>query len=104
MKRKHKEKSGKTKEEALAKFKEYLAKAKQVFKKDKAMANRYVTKARKAAMKVKLRIPRELKRQYCKHCYKLLVQGENCRVRTQRGKVVYYCMECKKYMRFPYKK
>lgn len=74
--------------------------ADEVFSKDKALANRYVALARKISMKYKVRIPRELKRKFCKHCYKYLKPGVNCRVRTRDGKVVYYCLECKKFMRF----
>ena len=76
--------------------------AKDVFKKNKSLANRYVTLARKVAMKFKLRIPSEYKRQFCKHCYKYLMPGTNCRVRTTEGRIVYYCLECKKYSRFPF--
>lgn len=70
------------------------------FNKNPALSNRYVTLARKLAMKYKIRISPELKRKFCKHCYKYLVPGKNCRVRTHKGKVVYSCFNCKKFMRF----
>ena len=66
------------------------------------MANRYVTLARKIAMKVKVRIPTKYKRRFCKHCYKYL-HKDNSRVRTNKGKVVISCFECKKFMRIPIK-
>ena len=78
--------------------------AESAFKKDPKLSNRYVELARKIAMKCKIRIPKELKRRFCKHCYVYLVPGKNCRVRTHEGKVVYYCSSCKKYTRFPYVK
>lgn len=74
-----------------------------VFSKDRALANRYVKLSRDIAMKMKLRYPREYKRKFCKHCYSYLMPGVNCRVRTHEGKVVYYCFECRKHMRFPYR-
>ena len=74
--------------------------AKKTFNKHPSLSNRYVTLARKLSMKYKVQIPRELKRRFCKHCYKYLMPGNNCRVRTKKGKVVYYCLNCKKYMRF----
>jgi len=77
--------------------------AEKVFSEDKSLANRYVEIARKIGMKYKVRIPSNLQRKFCKHCYKFLVPGKNLRVRTQKSKVVYYCLECKKFMRFPYK-
>ena len=78
--------------------------AKKEFSKDPELSNRYVALARKIAMKYRTRIPRELKRRFCKHCYVYLVPSKNCRIRTREGKVVYYCLNCKKYMRFPYLK
>lgn len=87
---------------ALQRIKTLLDKAKDVFKDDKGLANRYVTLARKISMKYKVRIPRDYKRRFCKHCYKFLMPGVNCRVRLQGPKVVYYCLECKRFMRFPY--
>lgn len=78
-------------------------KAKQVFNKSHSLANRYITLARKLAMKTKTKIPRKYKRLFCKHCYKFMMPGVTCRVRTQKGKVVYYCLNCKKYTRIRYK-
>ena len=75
--------------------------AKEIFSKDKSLANRYVTLARKIAMKTKSRIPLELKRQFCKHCYGYLMPGVNSRVRTRAGKVIISCLDCKKFMRIP---
>ncbi len=82
----------------------YFKKAEEVFHHDKDLADDYVRKARNIAMKNQLRFPRGLKRRFCKHCYSYLVPGENLRVRTHEGHVVYYCLECRRFMRFPYKK
>ena len=78
--------------------------AKEVYKEDPKLSDRYVELARKIAMKFKVRIPSDLKRLFCKHCYCYLVPSKNCRVRLQKGKVVYYCLNCKKYMRFVIRK
>lgn len=75
--------------------------AEKAFSKNKSLANRYVTLARKIAMKTKSRIPLELKRRFCKHCYKYLQPGVNARVRTRGGKVIISCFECKNFMRIP---
>ena len=94
--------AGKIKQIALERIKTLFAEADKAGKKEIKLANRYVHLARKISMKVKARIPSELKRRFCKHCYSYLIPSVNVRVRTQRGKVVYYCLNCKKYMRFPY--
>lgn len=75
--------------------------AQDVFAKDKTLANRYVHLARKIGMKVKLKLPRELKRRYCKFCYSYLQPGVNSRSRIRSGKVIISCLECKKFTRIP---
>ena len=94
----------KQKEIAKERIKILFEQAEQTFSKNKSLANRYVTLARKIAMKVRLRIPLEHKRKFCKHCYKFLMPGTNARIRTRNGKVVISCFECKKFTRIPVKK
>jgi ribonuclease P protein subunit RPR2 len=94
----------KQKEIAHERIKILFLEAGKVFSQNKALANRYVTLARKIAMKVKIRIPLELKRRFCKHCYKYIKHGVNARVRTRDGKVIISCLECKKFTRIPVKK
>ena len=77
-----------------------FAKAKNA--KDAVVAKRLVRKARVLAMKHRFRLPVALKRQFCKHCNAYFVQGKNVRIRTTKGKVVYTCFTCKKFMRFGY--
>ncbi len=67
------------------------------------LANKYIKTARKIAMKFNLRLPRYYNRKFCKHCYNYF-KKDNYRVRTKNGKVVYYCLNCKKYARFSIKK
>ncbi len=75
--------------------------AEEAFSKNKSLANRYVTLARKIAMKTRTRIPRELKRRYCKHCYKYLKQSKNAQVRIRNRTVIISCFECNKFTRIP---
>jgi len=67
--------------------------------KDKKKANDCVRKARRIAMKVNLPLPKMYKRKFCKHCYNYF-RSNNVRVRTRNKMVVYYCLKCKKYMKF----
>ena len=76
--------------------------AEKAFNKDKSISNRYIKKARRIAMKYNIRLAPALKRRFCKHCYSFLMPGKNLRIRLQKGRVVYYCLECKKFMRFPH--
>jgi len=94
----------KSKQKVIAKerVKTLLTLAEKSFHKNPERSNRYVELARKVAMKARARIPSELKSKFCKHCYTFLQPGVNCRVRTKNNKVVYYCLNCKNYMKFPF--
>lgn len=94
----------KQKEIALQRIKALFQQAEEVFPENKALANRYISLARKIAMKVHAQIPRELKRRMCKHCYSYLKPGVNARIRTREGKVIISCFECKRFARIPIRK
>ncbi|OYT61218.1 ribonuclease P [Thermoplasmatales archaeon ex4484_30] len=66
------------------------------------LSDRYVQLARKIAMRYLIRMPREYKRRYCKHCYSYLLPGKNCRVRLKKKRVVVTCFNCGKKSRYPY--
>ena len=65
--------------------------------------NRYIFLIRKLAMKLRLKLTKEQKRKFCNHCHNYFT-NKSLRVRTARGKVVYYCLRCKKHTRIPYSK
>jgi ribonuclease P protein subunit RPR2 len=60
--------------------------------------------ARKIGMRYNVRIPNEIKRNFCKHCYTLLIPGRTARVRVMKGRVIITCLVCKKTKRYPYMK
>lgn len=103
MKQKYKKKSENFKEIARERIQILFKEADLMFKEDSSLSDRYVELARKIAMKYKIRIPKEQKKRFCKHCYKFLVPGVNCRIRNNNSKIVYYCQNCKNYMRYPLK-
>jgi len=92
------------KQEALEKIYELFREAGLIFDRDPKLSDKYVSLARKIAMKYTISIPKELKRRFCKHCYSYLVPGKNCRVRIQKHRVIYSCEKCKNFMRFVLKK
>ena len=104
MKQKHRQKPKFHRDIALERIHELFEQAELQFKKSPELSHRYVHLARKIAMKYKVKFPKELKRRFCKHCYNYLVPSVNCRVRLTQKKVVYSCLNCKKFMRFPYSK
>ena len=89
---------------ARERVKQLIELAKRISSKDIKLADHYIKLARKIAMKARVRISPALRRTFCKHCYRFLKHGVNCRVRTKNDKVIYYCLNCKKYMRFPFLK
>ncbi|NQV08995.1 ribonuclease P [Candidatus Woesearchaeota archaeon] len=101
---KYRKNPAKFKDIAKERIGELFEQAKKEFKNDPKLSNRYVELARKIAMKSNVRIPSDLQKLFCKHCYVFLMPSVNCKVRTHEGKVVYTCYSCKKFMRFPYVK
>ena len=104
MKRKYKSKPKQQIDIAKSRMEGLFKQADKVFGKSPKLADRYVELARKISMKYKIRIPSMLKKRFCKHCHCFLKQGVNCRARLNKGKLVYYCLNCRHYMRFPYKR
>ncbi len=103
MKDRFKKKKQKEKEIAAKHIKELFRQAELVSRKDMKLANRYVALARKISTRLKIRIPIELKRKFCKNCYTYLKPGLNARIRLNKGKKTYFCMSCGHYTRVPYK-
>ena len=71
--------------------------AKRVGKSKPKLAAQYVKTARRIAMAARIHLPIEFRRQTCKKCYSLLVQGFNCRVRVKQKRephVVITCLNC----------
>jgi ribonuclease P protein subunit RPR2 len=66
-------------------------------------SDKYVKLARKISMRYLVKIPREHRRKFCKHCYSYLLPPLTSRIRIHRGKVIIYCNNCKKYTRIPLK-
>ena|SRR3972149_1748370 len=71
--------------------------AKEVYRENPQLSSRYVETARKIAMAAKIRLSALQRRQVCKNCNMLLVQGDNCRVRIKQKRephVVVTCLNC----------
>jgi len=103
MKKKFKGTKNQQKRLALEEVSDILNKAKEAFEKKPDLAHKYAKKARRTALKYKLKLPLNLKRRICKNCHSYLVPGKNLRVRTNKGHIVFYCLNCKKFMRIRYK-
>ena len=78
--------------------------ARDIAPKDLKRATRYVELARNIAMKFRIRLPSAYKRLFCPHCYHFLLPSRNLRVRVHEHRIIYYCLECKKFWRRPLKK
>ncbi|MDD1694599.1 MAG: ribonuclease P [Methanoregula sp.] len=97
---KEKSRNQATKKIARERISVLFEQARQAFTGHPDRSNRYVELARKIAMRQRVRIDRELRRQYCHHCYAFLVPGSNMRVRVHRGNVVVTCDSCNKKTRY----
>ena len=84
-----------------------FSEAKNVCKSDPQLATQYIKSARRIAMAAKIRLPVDFRRQTCKNCNALLVQGYNCRVRVKQKRephVVITCLNCGNQTRIPLSK
>lgn len=63
------------------------------------ISNKLVKSSLQVLMKFRLKLPKEYKNKFCKNCKTYFVHGVNCRVRTRKGKLIYFCFECKRFIR-----
>ncbi|MEA3254297.1 MAG: ribonuclease P [Candidatus Altiarchaeota archaeon] len=77
---------------------------KAALKGDMELASNYVDQARKIGMKFNVRMPRELKRKFCRYCYHHLMPGKTSRSRLNSAekRVEVECLHCKRKMFYPY--
>jgi ribonuclease P protein subunit RPR2 len=72
--------------------------------KDIKLANRYVHLARKIGMRFNVRIPKHLKRRFCKYCYSYLLPGVTSKHSTKKGWINIKCLTCNKTILYPLKR
>ncbi|MBT7903574.1 hypothetical protein HN587_06950 [Candidatus Woesearchaeota archaeon] len=101
--KKHRKKPDKHRAIANERINILFNEADEMHNESQTLANRYVILARKISMKYKVKLASVFKRRFCKHCYSFLVPGKNLRVRFGSGKLIYYCLTCKKFWRMPVK-
>jgi len=65
-------------------------------------SNRCVALARRIAMKYRVRIPKNLRRRFCRKCNSYFIFGKNARVRLKKKRVVVECLNCGFKRRYPY--
>ena len=88
-----------TKQIALERIEILLTSADKIYTEDSALALNYGERARKIAMKAKVRMPEKWRQRYCNKCKKFLYPGINAHVRIKPGtpsRVVTYCEICGK--------
>ncbi|MHA1124165.1 MAG: ribonuclease P protein component 4 [Candidatus Heimdallarchaeota archaeon] len=96
MNRRRKE-TGKIKKIALERIEILLEKADKVYRTDPTLAQNYAEKARKVAMKARVRLPRKWRFRFCSSCKKYLYPGINARIRIKSGnpsRVIFHCDYC----------
>src|SRR3989338_5727435 len=89
---------------AKERIKTLLAQA-ELNSKNPAYSRRYVELLRKIAMRYTIRLPKSIKRRFCKNCNSFFT-SENSSVRTspKQQAVIVTCKNCGSVQRFPYRK
>jgi ribonuclease P protein subunit RPR2 len=79
--------------------------AKKEFKNHPERSKRYIQLLRKIGLRYNVRLPKEIKRSFCKNCNSLLIPGLSSEVRlNKRTKTVNIrCKNCNKIYRYPYR-
>ena len=77
--------------------------AKKEMEKNPERSRRYIQLMRKIGLRYNVRIPREIKRKFCKKCNSLLIPGKTARIRTSRKTktVNIKCLVCNTIYRYP---
>lgn len=70
--------------------------AEREFRQRPDRSRRYMELASRIAMRYNIRLPKRLKRRFCKRCYMYLVPGTSCRTRLDKnhGNMVVTCSSC----------
>lgn len=81
-----------------------LKKAEDQFIKNPSLSKRYVTLAKKIAMRARYRLPQEVKRSVCKGCNLLQKPGVSCTVRqvSDKKEIIHTCNQCGQIKRYRY--
>ncbi|MEM2932850.1 MAG: hypothetical protein QW622_01405 [Candidatus Pacearchaeota archaeon] len=87
-------------ENALASVITLWKEAKKIALKNKERARGYIKQIRAIKKHIKIKLPLEIRRGYCKRCYIPLVSGKTAE-KTRKGKLVELeCLECGTIRRF----
>jgi ribonuclease P protein subunit RPR2 len=76
-----------------------LEEAMKVHKDQPNLAKRYFLLAKKIGMRYNVRLPKHLKRRFCKYCFSYISEGW----RFKSGRMYVKCRDCGRTMRYPYK-
>lgn len=85
------------KETALQRIRELFAQAEKT--KDQKLRDRYSALAHKLVLKYKVKLPRNLKRKYCKYCKTFWISGKTVRIRIGKKTISFTCLVCRKIKR-----
>jgi ribonuclease P protein subunit RPR2 len=88
---------------AVERIKRLFELAEEVFEEHPELADRYVKHAWRMMTRYNIRLPRDLRRKFCRKCLSFWKPGISCRVRLQSGCVVVTCLRCGHITRLPYK-
>lgn len=68
-------------------------------------SRRYVELARKIGLRYNVRLPKRLKRRFCKNCNTLLEPGltAETRIDSEEKTIIIKCLNCNKVYKYPYK-
>ena len=88
---------------AQQRIEKLFSEAEKIAKENLMRASRYVEIARKISLHYKIKLPREIKRKFCKKCGVYWIPTKNMRPRIYRRRVILKCLNCGAIKRIPLK-
>jgi ribonuclease P protein subunit RPR2 len=90
-----------SKQEAIKEIENFFNNAEHIAMNDEETARRYVRKARRIAMHFNLKLPREIRKKFCRGCYSFFTSS-NCKRRIKHGYLILECLNCKRINRYKF--
>ena len=79
---------------AMARIKLLWKQALEIAKTDPDGARTRMQVASRVAQRVRIKVPREIKRKICQRCGTVLIPGESCRVRMRNNRLKHLTVTC----------
>jgi len=76
----------------------------ELAKKNPEMSKRYLYILWKIKLKARVKLPKYIKRSFCKKCFTLWIPGKTCKIRIRKKWIILTCLGCGRVYKWPAKR